>query len=77
MDVHLTRRLAIDLRAQLQACGDQLPRLLDQVELPLEPVLAVMEATGIRIDLPYLGALEGDGRHAGATGKDAKDAGGR
>ena len=57
MDVHLTRRLAIDLRQQLQATGESLPSLLDKVELPLEPVLAVMEATGIRIDLPYLSAL--------------------
>ncbi|WP_114992347.1 DNA polymerase I [Synechococcus sp. UW179A] len=57
MDVHLTRRLAIDLRQQLQATGEKLPSLLDNVELPLEPVLALMEATGIRIDLPYLSAL--------------------
>ena len=57
MDVHLTRRLAIDLRQQLQTSGEQLTNLLDQVELPLEPVLALMEATGIRIDLSYLDAL--------------------
>ena len=77
MDVHLTRRLAIDLRAQLQACGDQLPRLLDQVELPLEPVLAVMEATGIRIDLPYLGELSKEmGDTLERLEKDAKDAAG-
>ena len=57
MDVHLTCRLAIDLRQQLQESGDQLLRLLDGVELPLEPVLALMEATGIRIDLPYLKGL--------------------
>ncbi|KZR85124.1 DNA polymerase I [Synechococcus sp. MIT S9509] len=57
MDVHLTRRLAIDLREQLEAAGEKLPSLLDNVELPLEPVLALMEATGIRIDLPYLNAL--------------------
>ena len=77
MDVHLTRRLAIDLRAQLQACGDQLPRLLDQVELPLEPVLAVMEATGIRIDLPYLGELSKEmGDTLERLETDAKDAAG-
>ena len=57
MDVHLTRRLAMDLREQLQTSGQQLTRLLDQVELPLEPVLALMEATGIRIDLSYLDSL--------------------
>ena len=57
MDVHLTRRLALDLRQQLQTSGQQLIHLLEQVELPLEPVLALMEATGIRIDLSYLNTL--------------------
>ncbi|MEB3158374.1 MAG: DNA polymerase I [Synechococcus sp.] len=60
MDVHLTRRLALDLRQQLTAMGEQLPALLDQVELPLEPVLALMEATGIRIDVPYLQELSAE-----------------
>ncbi|MED5165577.1 MAG: DNA polymerase, partial [Cyanobacteriota bacterium] len=57
MDVHLTRRLAIRLRAQLENMGAKLLPLLEQVEQPLEPVLALMEATGIRIDLPYLQTL--------------------
>ncbi|KZR62907.1 DNA polymerase I [Prochlorococcus sp. MIT 1306] len=57
MDVHLTRRLALRLRAQLESMGDKLLPLLEQVEQPLEPVLALMEATGIRIDLPYLKEL--------------------
>ncbi len=57
MDVHLTRRLGAVLRGQLAAMGPQLPLLLQQVELPLEPVLAQMEATGIRIDVPYLKEL--------------------
>jgi DNA polymerase-1 len=57
MDVHLTRRLTPLLRAQLEQLGPQLPLLLDRVELPLEPVLAQMEATGIRIDTAYLGEL--------------------
>jgi DNA polymerase I len=57
MDVHLTWRLAQLLRRELTAMGDALPQLLDQVELPLEPVLALMEATGIRIDTAYLGEL--------------------
>ena len=60
MDVHLTRKLAIDLKQQLEALGPQLPELLSKVELPLEPVLAVMEATGIRIDVPYLKALSSE-----------------
>jgi len=47
------------------------------VELPLEPVLAVMEATGIRIDLPYLGELSKEmGDTLERLDKDAKDAAG-
>jgi DNA polymerase-1 len=57
MDVHLTRRLGALLGEQLAAMGPALPGLLAQVELPLEPVLAQMEATGIRIDVPYLKEL--------------------
>ncbi|MCT0219224.1 DNA polymerase I [Synechococcus sp. CS-1329] len=57
MDVHVTWRLTPLLRGQLQELGEALPKLLDQVELPLEPVLARMEATGIRIDKPYLATL--------------------
>jgi len=57
MDVHVTYRLTPLLRGQLTELGPQLPALLDQVELPLEPVLAQMEATGIRIDTDYLAAL--------------------
>ncbi len=60
MDVYLTRKLAIDLRHQLEAFGPKLPDLLSRVELPLEPVLALMEATGIRIDQPYLAALSSE-----------------
>lgn len=57
MDVHVTRRLTPLLRRQLEDLGPALPQLLDEVELPLEPVLAQMEATGIRIDTAYLGEL--------------------
>jgi DNA polymerase-1 len=57
MDVHVTWRLTGMLREQLAALGAALPELLEQVELPLEPVLAAMEATGIRIDCPYLAEL--------------------
>ncbi|MFZ9975016.1 MAG: DNA polymerase I, partial [Vulcanococcus sp.] len=60
MDVHVTRRLAPLLRAQLEELGPQLPQLLDRVELPLEPVLALMEATGIRIDTSYLAELSSE-----------------
>jgi len=57
MDVHVTWRLTARLRRDLEAMGPALPALLEQLELPLEPVLAQMEATGIRIDIPYLGEL--------------------
>ena len=64
MDVHVTRRLALRLREQLDAMGPQMVQLLLQVEQPLEPVLALMEATGIRIDVPYLEELS---REMGST----------
>jgi DNA polymerase-1 len=57
MDVHLTWRLTGLLRERLAELGEPLVKLLEQVELPLEPVLAQMEATGIRIDVPYLREL--------------------
>ena len=57
MDVHVTYRLTPLLQEQLAALGPQVAALLEQVELPLEPVLAAMEATGIRIDTAYLGQL--------------------
>ena len=57
MDVHLTWRLTGLLRQQLADLGPALLPLLEQVELPLEAVLATMEATGIRIDIPYLQEL--------------------
>ncbi|MFY8149763.1 MAG: DNA polymerase I [Prochlorococcaceae cyanobacterium] len=60
MDVHVTWRLTPLLRQQLAELGPALPALLDEVELPLEPVLALMEATGIRIDTPYLAELSAE-----------------
>jgi DNA polymerase-1 len=57
MDVHLTWRLSGRLEEALAALGPALPALLKEVELPLEPVLAAMEATGIRIDQAYLQEL--------------------
>jgi len=60
MDVHLTWRLSQLLGQQLQDLGEALTPLLREVELPLEPVLAAMEATGIRIDIAYLQELSGE-----------------
>ncbi|MCU0516202.1 MAG: DNA polymerase I [Oscillatoria sp. Prado101] len=53
MDVHTTFLLVGKLREELQEAG-RVHELLLEVEQPLEPVLAEMEHTGIRIDIPYL-----------------------
>ncbi|MGB3789525.1 MAG: DNA polymerase, partial [Phormidesmis sp.] len=62
-DVHVTYRLVPLLKAELQDFPD-LDKLYTDIELPVEPVLANMEATGIRIDKDYLDKfskrLEGD-----------------
>ena len=52
-DVHTTYRLIPLLKAELREVPD-LATLYTDIELPVEPVLAKMEATGIRIDKPYL-----------------------
>ncbi len=57
MDVYLTRKLSLVLRRKLKAMGSQVLHLYDNVEKPLEAVLATMEATGVRVDLSYLKTL--------------------
>ncbi|MEO0770040.1 MAG: DNA polymerase I, partial [Cyanobacteria bacterium J06649_4] len=52
-DVHTTYRLVPLLRTEL-AKYSELEALYTEIELPVEPVLANMEATGIRIDKGYL-----------------------
>lgn len=52
-DVHTTYRLMPILQAEL-ADYPSLQKLFNQVELPLEPVLAEMEYCGVRIDCDYL-----------------------
>ncbi len=52
-DVHTTHRLVPILKAEM-AEMPEIETLYKEVELPVEPVLANMEATGIRIDKPYL-----------------------
>lgn len=54
LDVYTTYLLKEKLEADLTPC---LRQLLLEVELPLEPILAEMEATGIRIDCDYLRQL--------------------
>ncbi|CAN5668797.1 DNA polymerase I [soil metagenome] len=53
-DVHTTYRLVPLLRAELSKTPE-LEKLYSEIELPVEPALAEMEATGIRIDKAYLG----------------------
>ena len=77
MDVHLTWRLTAILRQQLADLGPALLPLLEQVELPLEAVLAAMEATGIRIDIPYLQELGQElGKSLAQLERDAHEAAG-
>lgn len=56
MDVYRTFGLVSKLREELEKVP-QLYKLLLEVEQPLEPVLAEMEYTGIRIDQAYLKEL--------------------
>jgi DNA polymerase-1 len=65
------------LRQQLADLGPDLLPLLEQVELPLEAVLAGMEATGIRIDIPYLQELGQElGKSLAQLERDAHEAAG-
>ena len=56
LDAYTTFLLVGKLRPKLSEIA-ALDRLLETVEQPLEPVLAEMEFTGIRIDQAYLGEL--------------------
>jgi DNA polymerase I len=56
MDVYTTYKLTALLRAELKQI-ESLWTLFQDVELPLEPVLAAMEIQGIRIDREYLQSL--------------------
>ncbi|AFY62609.1 DNA polymerase I [Synechococcus sp. PCC 6312] len=56
LDVYTTYLLVDPLRQELSQTP-KLLELLEQVELPLEPVLAAMETVGIRIDVDYLKQL--------------------
>lgn len=52
-DVHTTYLLVPKLQAELDQVPD-LKTLFTDIEIPLEPVLAEMECTGIRVDPDYL-----------------------
>ncbi len=56
MDTYITYRLVPILQEQLAAVPE-LEDLFQNVEMPLEPILAEMEWRGIRIDKEYLGVF--------------------
>ena len=59
LDAYATYQIVPILQAELEQ-EPELLQLFREIELPLEPVLAAMEACGIRIDLEYLASLSED-----------------
>jgi DNA polymerase-1 len=57
-DVDVAWRLTEMLEAELQR--EKLKKLYDEVEIPLIGVLADIEFTGIRLDVPFLRKLSGE-----------------
>jgi DNA polymerase-1 len=63
-DAETTLRLYGRLRRDLERTGDM--KLLDEIEMPLVPVLADMEMTGVQLDLPFFAQMSVDlGRRMG------------
>ncbi len=56
-DAYATRALVGPLRADLEARDNV--RLLDEIEMPLIPILMEMERNGIAVDVEHLGAISG------------------
>jgi DNA polymerase-1 len=54
-DADMTLRLVAPLHAELESKGQL--ALLEELEMPLVPVLAEMEMAGVKLDLPYLETL--------------------
>jgi len=55
-DADMALRLVAPLRAELESKGQL--ALLEELEMPLVPVLAEMEMAGVKLDLPYLETLQ-------------------
>ncbi len=55
-DADMSLRLVAPLRAELESKGQL--ALLEELEMPLVPVLADMEMAGVKLDLPYLDGLQ-------------------
>ncbi|MBO8217582.1 DNA polymerase I [Prochlorococcus marinus] len=56
-DVFLTFKIVKIFKERFSKEKDDLIKLFEQIELPLEPVLSQMEMNGITIDIPYLDKL--------------------
>ncbi len=56
-DVFLTFKIVKIFKESFSKEKDELIKLFEEIELPLEPVLSQMEMNGITIDIPYLEKL--------------------
>ncbi len=56
-DVFLTYKIVKIFKERFSKEKDELIKLFEEIELPLEPVLSQMEMNGITIDIPYLDKL--------------------
>ncbi len=56
-DVFLTFKIVKIFKESFSKEKDELIKLFEEIELPLEPVLSQMEMNGITIDIPYLNKL--------------------
>ncbi len=56
-DVFLTYKIVNIFKERFSKEKDELIKLFEEIELPLEPVLSQMEMNGITIDIPYLNKL--------------------
>jgi len=56
-DVFLTFKIVKIFKESFLKEKDELIKLFEEIELPLEPVLSQMEMNGITIDIPYLNKL--------------------
>ncbi len=56
-DVFLTFKIVKVFKERFSIEKDELNKLFEDIELPLEPVLSQMEMNGITIDIPYLDEL--------------------
>ncbi len=56
-DVFLTFKIVKIFKESFSKEKDELIKLFEEIELPLEPVLSQMEINGITIDIPYLDKL--------------------